>query len=191
MKTYTVFSPDDLNFPLGVINKKGNVLSGIRGLEIIIANAKKGLANNKANNLLCALDIDHLEEKDIITLGKLLGRPSKPKDRKLVSNLLKRFQVKKEESSNYPDCDKHTPLKLRSSIAGIKSGNRYTSKVDWTNDRVKNQVQGLLAHGRSLSHIARHLGVSRSTLTKANKRHNYRLYIPEKKDDDLNKKDDE
>ena len=60
-----------------------------------------------------------------------------------------------------------------------KSGNRYMSKVDWTSDRVRNQIQGLLAHGRSLSYIARHLGVSRSTLTMANKRHNYRLYIPD------------
>jgi hypothetical protein len=182
MITYTIYSPDDLNFPLGVIDKKGNVLSGIRGLEIIITNAKKGLANNKANNLLCVLDIDNPEEKDLITLGKLLGRPSKPKDRNFVSNLLKRFQVKKDEFSDRVDSGKHAPLILRSSIAKIKSGNRYTSKVDWTSDRVKNQVQGLLAIGESLSYIARHLGVSRSTLTKANQRHNYRLYIPEKKD---------
>jgi len=63
----------------------------------------------------------------------------------------------------------------------IKSGNRYKSKVDWTSDRVRNQVQGLLAQDKSLSYIARHLGVSRSTLTMANKRHNYRLYIPELK----------
>ncbi len=61
----------------------------------------------------------------------------------------------------------------------IKSGNRYVSKIDWASDRVKNQVQGLLAHGKSLSYIARHLGVVRSTLTEANKRHNYRLYIPD------------
>jgi len=61
----------------------------------------------------------------------------------------------------------------------IKSGNRYVSKVDWSSDRVKNQVQGLLAHGKSLSYIARYLGVVRSTLTEANKRHNYRLYIPD------------
>ena len=61
----------------------------------------------------------------------------------------------------------------------IKSGNRYVSKVDWSSDRVRNQVQGLLAHGRSLSYIARHLGVSRSTLSEANKRHNYRLYMPD------------
>ena len=90
MKTYTVFSPDEVRFPLGVIDKKGNVLSGIRALDVIIANAKKGLANNKANNLLCARNIEQSEGKDVITLGKLMGRPSKPKDRNFVCEVLKR-----------------------------------------------------------------------------------------------------
>jgi len=167
MTTYTVFSPDEVNFPLGVIDKKGNVLSGVEALDVIIANAKKGSVRDKANNLLCVRDIDYPQENDVMTLRALLGRPSKPKDRDFESNLLKRFPVKKK------DLFKRV----------IKSGNRYMSKTDWTSDRVKNQIQGLLAHGKSLSYIARHLGVPRSTLTKANKRHNYRLYIPYKKDD--------
>jgi len=174
MITYTVFSPDEVNFPLGVIDKKGNVLSGVRALDAIIANAKKGWASDKANNLLCVRDIDYPQENDVMTLGVLLGRPSKPKDRDFESNLLKRFPVKKKN--------------LFKRV--IKSGNRYMSKTDWTSDRVKNQIQGLLAHGKSLSFIARHIGVPISTLSKANKRHNYRFYIPDKKYDDLNKKDD-
>jgi len=57
---------------------------------------------------------------------------------------------------------------------------KYThkTKVDWTSDRVRNQVRDFLAKGKSLAHIAKYLGVSKSTLTKANKRLKYRLYIP-------------
>ena len=160
MTTYTVFSPDEVNFPLGVIDKKGNVLSGVRALDAIIANAKKGCASDKAYNLHCVPSIKQPKEADFITLGALLRRASKLKDKDSES---KRFPVKKKDLSK--------PI--------IKSGNRYKSKVDWTSDRVRNQVQGLLEHGKSLSFIARHLGVSRSTLTMANKRHNHRLYIPD------------
>ncbi len=169
MTTYTVYSPDDLKFPLGVINNKGKILYGIRALDAIIANAKKGSASDKANNLLCVPVIEQPKAKDLITLGKLLGSPSKPKDRNFVSKLLNRFLIGEVDEVEKKDLFKRV----------IKSGNRYMSKTDWTSDRVKNQVQGLLAHGKSLSYIARHLGVSRSTLTKANKRHNYRLYIPD------------
>jgi len=83
---------------------------------------------------------------------------------------------------HYPDQENDECMEVKEkdlSKPVIKSGNRYKSKVDWSSDRVRNQVQGLLDHGRSLSYIARHLGVSRSTLTMANKRHNYRLYIPD------------
>ena len=173
MTTYTVFSPDEINFPLGVIDKKGNVLSGVRALDVIIANAKKGSERNKANNLLCVLNVDPPRREHVITLGKLLQRPSKPKSRKLVSELLKRTSCDPFESEVI-NIRKETPKVT-------KSGNRYTSKIDWLSDRVRNQVQGLLAQDKSLSFIARHLGVSRSTLTKANKRHNYRLYMPELK----------
>jgi len=174
MTTYTIFSPDEVNFPLGVIDKKGNVQSGVGALDVIINKAKKGSAKDKANNLLCVKNIDHPQENDVMTLGVLLGSPSKLKDRDFESNILKRFPVKKKNSFKRV----------------IKSGNRYMSKTDWTSDRVKNQIQGLLAHGKSLSYIARHIGVPRSTLTKANKRHNYRFYIPDKKNDDLDKEDD-
>lgn len=169
MTTYTVFSPDYVNFPLGVINHNGNILSGVRALDVIIANAKKGSVSYKANNLLCVPDIERPKEKDLISLGALLGSPNEPKDRNFVSNLLKRFLIDEVKEVEKKDLLKRS----------IKSGNRYMSKIDWTSDRVKNQVQGLLAQGKSLSYIARHLGVSRSALTKANERHNYRLYIPD------------
>ncbi len=178
MITYTIFSPDEINFPLGVIDKKGNVLSGVSACDAIIANAKKGLANNKANNLLCVLNIDQPRREDVITLGKLLRRPSKPKSRKFVSELLERTSCDLPVTTAYESEVVNEPKTPES----IKSGNRYKSKVDWSSDRVRNQVQGLLAHGESLSFIANHLGVSRSTLTEANKRHNHRLYIPKKKD---------
>ena len=184
MKTYTVFSPDEINFPLGIIDKKGNVLSGVRALDAIIANAKKGWASDKANNLLCVRNIDQPQRDDVITLGKLMCRPSKPKDRNLESTILKRQSCCLFDDTG--DVNKAAEGKKPKLEApkSIKSGNRHMSKVDWLSDRVKNQVQGLLALGENLSFIARHLEVSRSTLTKANKRHNYRLYVPEKKDDD-------
>jgi len=56
----------------------------------------------------------------------------------------------------------------------IKSGNRYVSKVDWASDKVKKKIKRELANDRTLSYIARCLKVSRSALTKANKR--YTLY---------------
>jgi len=183
MKTYTVYSPDEINFPLGIIDRKGNVLSGIRALDIIIANAKKGLANNKANNLLCARNIEQSEGKDVITLGELMGRPSKPKDRNFVCEVLKRQSccVFKQTGDGNKVIDERVEINTPKIV---KSGNRHMSKVDWESDRVKNQVQGLIAYDETLTFIANHLKVSRSALTKANKRLNYRFYIPKKKDND-------
>jgi len=184
MITYTIFSDGEVNYPLGSMDEKGNLLSGVDALNIIFANVKKGSASDKANNLLCVLDTEHPEVKNVITLGGLMGKPSRPIDKTRVNNLLSRIprneldehtgythkaivEVEEPEIEKKKDLSKHV----------IKSGNRYISKLDWTGDRVKNQIQGLLAHGRSLSYIARHLGVVRSTLSKANKRHH--LYAPD------------
>jgi len=170
MITYTVYNPDRLGFVLCKIDQTGKIIGGgndvewtptsINAFQYMIDQIIRGIATDKAkdfaNRTRCVPDIKHPKEKDVITLGELMGGKQK--------ELFERI---------------------------IKSGNRYMSKTDWTSDRIKNQVQGLLAHGRSLSHIARHLGVPKSTLSKANKRHNYRLYIPKKKDDIPEKDDDE
>jgi len=191
MITYTIFSDGEVNFPLGSMDEKGNLLSGVDALGIIFAEIKRGSESDKANNLLCVLDTEHPEVKDVITLGELMGRPSRPIDEIRADNLLSRIPRNElGEHTGYthkaideiveveaPDIEKKKDLSKRV----IKSGNRYKSKVDWSSDRVKNQVQGLLDHGRSLSYIARHLKVSRSTLSEANKRHNYRLYPPDKR----------
>ncbi len=184
MITYTIFSDGKVNFPLGIIDEQGNLLSGVDALDIIFAEIKKGSASDKANNLLCVLNIEHPKEKDVVTLGELMGRPSKPKDKNRVSTLLSReldkYTVDRNKAIDEMEAPEIKGAKRKGlSRRVIKSGNRYMSKVDWSSDRVKNQVQGLLAHGKSLSYIARHLGVVRSTLTEANKRHNYRLYIPD------------
>ena len=189
MITYTIFSDGEVNYPLGSMDEKGNLLSGVDALDIIFANVKKGSASDKANNLLCVLDTEHPEVKDVITLGGLVGKPSRPIDNTRVNNLLNRIPRNElDEHTGYthkaideikeveePEIEGKKDLSKRV----IKSGNRYISKLDWTGDRVKNQIQGLLAHGRSLSYIARHLGVSRSTLTKANERLYYSLYDPD------------
>jgi len=187
MITYTIFSDGEVNYPLGSMDEKGNLLSGVDALDIIFANVKKGSASDKANNLLCVLDTEHPEVKDVITLGKLMGKPSRPIDNTRVNNLLSRIPrneldehtedrneaIDEIKEVELPEIEEAKDLSKRV----IKSGNRYMSKVDWTSDRVKNQIQGLKAHGKSLSYIARHLGVVRSTLSKANKRHH--LYAPD------------
>jgi len=167
---YTVYSPDNLNFPLGIINHKGAVLSGVNALEVIIVHAKNGTAKDKANNLLCVPNLGVPKENDVITLGEIFGK-STIKDKGLTKKLIAHLNTGRKIIA---------PVRSKNSTGG-KSGNRYLSKVDWKSDRVKNQVQGLLAHGESLAFIARHLGVTKSTLTKANKRNNYRLYYPNKK----------
>ena len=188
MITYTVFSDGKVNFPLGIIDEQGNLLSGVDALDIIFAEIKRGSASDKANNLLCVLDVERPERKDVITLGGLMGKPSRPIDEIRVNNLLSRIpcnergghtrythkaidEIKELEASKIEEARvKGSPKRV------IKSGNRYMSKVDWVSDRVRNQVQGLLDHGRSLSYIAKYLEVSRSTLSMANKRHH--LYAP-------------
>ncbi len=191
MITYTIFSDGEVNSPLGIIDEQGNLLSGMDALDIIFANVKKGSASDKANNLLCVLNIEHPKEKDVVTLGELMGKPSRPIDKTRVNNLLNcipRNELGEHAEYTHKTVDEIEEVEAPEikevkeedlSRRVIKSGNRYMSKVDWSSDRVKNQVQGLLAHGKSLSYIARHLGVVRSTLTEANKRHNYRLYIPD------------
>lgn len=183
MITYTIFSDGKVNFPLGIIDEQGNILSGVDALDIIFAEIKSGSASDKANNLLCVLNIEHPKEKDVVTLGELMGRPSKPIDKTRVNNLLNRIPCN--------ELDEHTEDTRKAideieeveapEIKGvkeedlsrrvIKSGNRYMSKVDWASDRVRKKIKRYIAGGRTLSYIARCLKVSRSTLSKANKRH--------------------
>jgi len=182
MNTYTIFSDGEVNFPLGIIDEQGNLLSGVDALDIIFANVKKGSASDKANNLLCVLNIEHPKEKDVVTLGELMGRPSKPKDESRVSVLLRReldkYTVDRNEAIDEMEAPEIEEAKIKDLPRRvIKSGNRYMSKVDWSSDRVKNQIQGRLDHGESLSYIAKCFGVARSTLTMANKR--YHLYAPD------------
>jgi len=91
MITYTIFSDGKVNFPLGIIDEQGNLLSGVDALDIIFAEIKRGSASDKANNLLCVLNIGHPKEKDVVTLGGLMGKPSRPIDEIRVNNLLNRI----------------------------------------------------------------------------------------------------
>jgi len=189
MITYTIFSDGKVNFPLGIIDEQGNLLSGVDALDVIFAEIKRGSASDKANNLLCVLNIEHPEVKDVVTLGELMGRPSRPIDEIRADNLLSRIlsnelgehtrythkAIDESEGMEAPEIKEVKEEDLPRRV--IKSGNRYMSKVDWSSDRVRNQVQGRLDHGESLSYIARCFGVARSTLTMANKR--YHLYPPD------------
>ena len=179
MITYTVFSDGEVNFPLGIIDEQGNLLSGVDALDIIFAEIKKGSASDKANNLLCVINIEHPKEKDVVTLGELMGRPSKPKDKNRVSTLLSReldkYTVDRNKAIDEMEAPEIKGAKRKGlSRRVIKSGNRYMSKVNWASDKVKKKIKREIANGKTLSYIARCLKVSRSTLTKANKR--YTLY---------------
>jgi len=69
------------------------------------------------------------------------------------------------------------PRKNRGSDEGlitIAAKNRYQGKVNWVKKRAL--IVQLLRQGKSVSEIARRFGVSPSTLSKANKKHN--LYPP-------------
>ncbi len=189
MITYTIFSDGEVNFPLGVIDEHANLLSGVDALNIIFAEIKRGSESDKANNLLCVLDTEHPEVKDVITLGGLMGKPSRPIDNTRVNNLLNRIPRNElDEHTGYthktideikeveePEIEGEKDL----SKPVIKSGNRYKSKVDWTSEKVRKKIKRELANGRTLSYIARCLKVSRSTLTKANERHYQDLYDPD------------
>jgi DNA invertase Pin-like site-specific DNA recombinase len=69
------------------------------------------------------------------------------------------------------------PRKNRGSDKGlvtITEKNRYKGKVDW--EKKRPLIGQLLRQGKSVSEVAKRFGVSPSTLSKANKRHN--LYEP-------------
>jgi len=85
MNTYTIFSDGEVNYPLGSMDEKGNLLSGVDALNIIFAEIKRESESDKANNLLCVLDTEHPEVKDV------MGKPSRPIDYTRVNNLLSRI----------------------------------------------------------------------------------------------------
>jgi len=150
--SYNIFHPHLNGFLLGMIDKDLNVLPVNRELH--------GAALSEHTIELIISQIERgIAKKTVLSwlVAPALGNPKED-----ACYTLGKF-VKKHNRIEYQQ---------------KKSGNRYTAKVDWLSDKVKNQVQDLLNKHQSLSSIARYLGVSRSTLTKANKRHHYRLYIP-------------
>jgi len=160
--TYNVFHPLHMGLIIGrldknlkekPINRELNGAALPQGvLETIVSQMERGVAAEKAKLLL-----------DSALVAPALGNP-KEDECFTLSEFIKK-------------CVNNEQIKYKH----ITSGNRYTSKVDWTSNRARNQVQDLLSKGKSLAQIARYLGVSRSTLSKANKRNGYRLYIPERR----------
>ena len=179
MITYTILSDGEVNYPLGSIDEKGNLLNGVDALNIIFAEIKNGSESDKANNLLCVPDTEHPEIKDVITLGELKGRPSRHVDDTRANNLLNSIQCNEldehiEDTRNVIDECEVVEKDLSRRVP--KSGNRYMSKVEWDSKKIRKKIKRYIAGGRTLSYIARCLEVSRSTLSKANKR--YGLYTP-------------
>ena len=161
--TYNVFHPKQKGFVIGRLDKNlkekriNRELNGSalpRGvLETIVSQMERGVATEEAKSLL-----------DSALVAPALGHP-------------------KEDDCFTLDEFVRNVVKRKAKETHKTSGNRYTSKVDWASKRVRDQIQDLhFSQKKSLASIARHLGVSRSTLSKANKRHS--LY-PTKVQDDL------
>jgi len=150
--TYNIFHPKQKGFVIGRLDKNlkekriNRELNGSalpRGvLETIVSQMERGVATEEAISLL-----------DSALVAPALGHP-KVDDCFTLGEFVRNAVKRKAK-------DTHKT-----------SGNRYTSKVDWASKRVRDQIQDLhFSQKKSLAFIARHLGVSRSTLSKANKRH--------------------
>jgi hypothetical protein len=84
--TYTVYNPEYLGFEMATIDEKGNVLFGIKAMDTMIDQVRRGIATEKVNNIRCVPTIDHPKERDVRTLKDLLSGV-KPRGKPMPKNL--------------------------------------------------------------------------------------------------------
>ncbi len=147
MITYTVYNPNYLGFVLCKIDQTGKVIEGSNSLQYLIDQIIRGIATDKAkvlaNNIRCVPDIPKVKEKNVKTLKQILEES---------------VIIKPKRSGN------------RKNLKAITEKDRYKGKVDYEARRA--DIKRWDKQDLSLSVIASNLGISKSTLSMANKRFN-------------------
>jgi DNA-binding NarL/FixJ family response regulator len=146
MKKYLIFRPGYPGFIWAEITADGRTDNVI--VHNIIQSMKRGVYTKKGYDLVCVPDVRN-------AYGSLTAK------KKDCVKLGKLFAPKKDRGSN-------------KGLKAIAAANRYKGKVNWEKER--DRIGELIGRGKSVSEVARMLGVSPSTLSKANKRH--LLYQP-------------
>jgi hypothetical protein len=146
MKKYLIFRPGYPGFVWAEVSPDGKTDNVI--VHNIISSMKRGQYTQKGYDLL--LVPDTRDRYGLLT--------AKKKDCVKLGNL---FAPRKNRGSD-------------KGLVTITEKNRYKGKVDW--EKKRPLIGQLLRQGKSVSEVAKRFGVSPSTLSKANKRHN--LYEP-------------
>ena len=146
MKKYLIFLPGYPGFVWAEVSADGQTENTI--VHNIIEAMKRGVYTQKGYDILCVPD----------TKNHYGSLTAKKKDCVKLGHL---FAPRKNRGSN----------KGLMTIAAI---NRYKGKVNWEQER--HHIGELIGRAKSVSEVARILGVAPSTLSKANKRHH--LYPP-------------
>jgi len=145
----TIDSHGKLKKTAGELNQPSTVSIDHKAWDYLISQIKRGVATKRARNLIC-IPATHKN-------GNLSARQ---KDATTLGRLLSKA---KNRGSNI-------------GLTTIAPENRWKGKVDW---EVKRPViSQWMNNGKSVSMVARRLGVSPSTLSKANKRFNF--YVPKR-----------
>ena len=146
MRNYLVFRPGYPGFIWATVSSDGKTDNVI--VHNIIQSMKRGRYTKKGYDLLLVPD----------TRDRYGNLTAKKKDCVKLGSL---FASRKNRGSD-------------KGLISIAEKNRYKGKVDWGKERLL--IGQLLRQGKSVSEVAKRFGVSPSTLSKANKRHN--LYTP-------------
>ena len=146
MKKYLVFSPKFPGFVWAEVSIDGKTDNPI--VHNVIQSMKRGKYTKKGYELLLVPD----------TRDRYGALTAKKKDCIKLGSL---FAPRKNRGSD-------------KGLITISEKNRYKGKVDW--EKKRPLIEQLLRQGKSVSEVAKRFGVSPSTLSKANKRHD--LYPP-------------
>ena len=146
MKKFLIFRPDYPGFVWAEVSSDGE--SNNATVHNIIQAMKRGRYTKQGYDLQCVAD----------TRNRYGALTAKKKDCVSLGHL---FAPRKNRGSD-------------KGLITIEEKHRYKGKVDW--EQKRQPIGQLIRQGKSVSEVARLYGVSPSTLSKANKRHN--LYPP-------------
>ena len=145
MITYTVYNPNRLGFVLSKIDQTGKVIDGSNAFCYLINHIKSGtdIDGYPVKEIRCVPDIPKVKERHVKTLKQLLGKSE---------------ITKPKRSGN------------RKNLKAITEKDRYKGKVDYEAKRA--DIERWNKEGLLLGVIASKLGITKSTLSMANKRFN-------------------